>query len=112
MNCGVSLTLRSSYDVPPIMNRRDYLLRKLVFSLVTLGIVVTIDFFLFRVLPGDPVRAVIGRNIRISKEAQAALREQFGLDKPVFPDQFIDTIGQWAQGNLGISWSLRRPVGE
>ena len=37
---------------------------------------------------------------------------QFGLDKPVFPDQFFDTIGQWAQGNLGISWSLRRPVGE
>lgn len=94
------------------MNRRDYLLRKLVFAIVTLGIVVTIDFFLFRVLPGDPVRAVIGRNIRISKEAQAALREQFGLDKPVFPDQFFDTIGQWAQGNLGISWSLRRPVGE
>ncbi|MFN8596758.1 MAG: ABC transporter permease [Anaerolineae bacterium] len=94
------------------MNRRDYLLRKLVFAIVTLGIVVTIDFFLFRVLPGDPVRAVIGRNIRITKEAQEALRQQFGLDKPIFPDQFFDTVGQWAQGNLGISWSLRRPVGE
>ena len=94
------------------MNRRDYLLRKLIFAVVTLGIVVTIDFFLFRVLPGDPIRAVIGRNVRITKEAQDALRQQFGLDKPVFPDQFFDTVGQWAQGNLGISWSLRRPVGE
>jgi peptide/nickel transport system permease protein len=55
---------------------------------------------------------VIGRNVRISIETQQALREQFGLDKPVFPDQFMTTVGQWARGNLGISWSLRRPVTE
>lgn len=92
------------------MNRYNYLLRKLVLSLVTIFVVIVINFMLFRVLPGDPVRAVIGRNIRISAETQQALREQFGLNKPIFPDQFIDTIGQWAQGNLGVSWSLRRPV--
>lgn len=92
------------------MSRRDYLLRKLGFSLVTVLIVLVINFLLFRILPGDPVRAVIGRNVRIAPEIQQALRVQFGLDKPVFPDQFLDTVGQWAQGNLGISWSLRRPV--
>jgi len=79
---------------------------------MTVIVVVFINFMLFRVLPGDPVRAVIGRNVRISAETQQALREQFGLDKPVFPDQFFDTLGQWAQGNLGVSWSLRRPVSE
>lgn len=92
------------------MNRRDYLIRKLMFSLVTVLIVVGINFVLFRVLPGDPVRAVIGRNVRISPETQAALRAQFGLDKPIFPDQFLDTLGQWMRGNLGVSWSQRRPV--
>jgi len=94
------------------MNRRDYLLRKLGFSLVTVLVVVMINFILFRVLPGDPVRAVIGRNVRISPDVQQALRVQFGLDKPVFPDQFIDTLGQWLQGNLGVSWSQRQPVRE
>jgi peptide/nickel transport system permease protein len=94
------------------MNRRDYLLRKLGMSLVTIVVVFVINFTLFRVLPGDPVRAVIGRNVRISVETQQALREQFGLDKPVFPDQLFDTFGQWARGNLGVSWSLRRPVSE
>jgi peptide/nickel transport system permease protein len=94
------------------MNRRDYLLRKLGLSLVTIFVVVIINFVLFRVLPGDPVRAVIGRNVRISAQTQQALREQFGLDKPVFPDQFFDTLGQWARGNLGVSWSLRQPVNE
>lgn len=92
------------------MSRRDYLLRKLGFSLITVMIVLVINFVLFRILPGDPVRAVIGRNVRISPEVQQALRVQFGLDRPVFPDQFLDTLGQWTRGNLGISWSLRQPV--
>jgi len=94
------------------MDRRDYLFRKLILALVTLLVVVVLDFFLFRVLPGDPVRSVIGRGVRITPENQAALRAQFGLDKPVFPDQFFDTLVQWATGNLGISWSLRQPVNQ
>jgi peptide/nickel transport system permease protein len=94
------------------MSRRDYLLSKFGLSILTLLIVVVLDFVMFRVLPGDPVRSVIGRNIRISAEVQESLRAQFGLDKPIFPDQFIDTLGQWARGNLGVSWSLRRPVGD
>lgn len=94
------------------MSRRDYLLSKFSLSILTLLIVVVLDFVMFRVLPGDPIRSVIGRNIRISAEVQESLRAQFGLDKPIFPDQFIDTLGQWARGNLGVSWSLRRPVGE
>jgi peptide/nickel transport system permease protein len=94
------------------MNRRDYLIRKLGLALVTIFVVVIINFLLFRVLPGDPVRSVIGRNVRISADTQQALREQFGLDKPIFPDQFLDTLGQWARGNLGVSWSLRKPVNE
>jgi peptide/nickel transport system permease protein len=94
------------------MNRRDYLLRKFGLSLLTILVVIVINFLLFRVLPGDPVRAVIGRNVRISAATQQALREQFGLDKPVFPDQFLDTIKQWSTGNLGVSWSLRQPVSD
>jgi peptide/nickel transport system permease protein len=94
------------------MNRRDYLLRKFGLSLVTIFVVVVINFVLFRVLPGDPVRSVVGRNVHISAETQQALRVQFGLDKPIFPDQFFDALGQWARGNLGVSWSLRRPVSE
>lgn len=94
------------------MARRDYLIGKMGISLLTLLFVLLLDFLLFRVLPGDPVRAVIGRNIRISADVQSSLRAQFGLDKPIFPDQFVDTLGQWARGNLGVSWSQRRPVSE
>jgi peptide/nickel transport system permease protein len=94
------------------MDRRRFLLRKAGLALLTILVVFGINFMLFRVLPGDPVRSVIGRGVRITPEIQEALREQFGLDKPVFPDQLVATAGQWLQGNLGISWSLRRPVTE
>jgi peptide/nickel transport system permease protein len=106
-------SFRSARSAPHIrMSRRDYFFRKVVFALVTLLIVFTINFLLFRILPGDPVRAVIGRNVRITREVQQALREQFGLDRPLFPDQYLNTLGQYVQGNLGVSWSLRRPVNE
>ena len=74
------------------MARRDYLLGKFGIALLTLLFVLLLDFVLFRVLPGDPIRAVIGRNVRISAEVQQSLRGQFGLDKPVFPVQSIDTL--------------------
>jgi peptide/nickel transport system permease protein len=93
------------------MDRRDYILRKLGMAALTLVVVAVVDFYLFRVLPGDPVRAVIGRNVRISKESQDALRVQFGLDRPLH-EQFLATVGQWVQGNLGLSWSQRKPVGD
>ncbi len=95
----------------PTLNRRDYLVRKLLMAGLTLVVVVMLDFYLFRILPGDPIKAVIGRNVRISREAQEALRVQFGLDRPLH-EQFVATLAQWAQGNLGISWTLRKPVSE
>ncbi len=94
------------------MTKQDYLLRKISLALFTILVVALVNFLLFRILPGDPVRAVIGRNVKISAEVQASLRQQFGLDKPVFPDQFLATMKQWASGNLGVSWSLRKPVSE
>ncbi len=93
------------------MSRRDYIFRKVIFALVTLLIVFTINFFLFRILPGDPVRAVIGRGVRMPPDIQNSLREQFGLNKPL-PAQYLDTLGQYLVGNLGWSWSLRRAVSE
>lgn len=65
------------------MIQLDYLLRKVMFSLITLAIVVVFNFFLFRILPGDPVKLLF-RNPRLTKQAQETIRVQFGLDKPVW----------------------------
>jgi peptide/nickel transport system permease protein len=106
--------------------RTDYVLRKLAFAAITLVVVVIFNFFLFRILPGDPVRMLF-RNPRVTRETQALLRTQFGLDKPVWIDtdklsagdiagaldsQFTAYVSNLLQGNLGISFANRQDVGE
>lgn len=104
----------------------DYLLRKILFAIVTLAVVIVFNFFLFRILPGDPVRLLF-RNPRLTREAQEIIRVQFGLDKPVWLDterlrtgdligaldsQFSAYIYNLFQGNLGVSFATRQDVGE
>jgi peptide/nickel transport system permease protein len=108
------------------MQRSDYLIRRIFFALATLVVVIAFNFFLFRILPGDPVKAIV-RSPRLTREAKEKLRVDFGLDKPVFFDaerlregnvvgafdtQFTAYVRALARGNLGISFRSRRDVGE
>jgi peptide/nickel transport system permease protein len=65
------------------MQRSDYLIRKVLFALVTLIVVIVFNFFLFRILPGDPVKGLI-HSPRMTREAQERIRATFGLDRPVW----------------------------
>ncbi len=64
-----------------------------------------IGFFLFRVLPGDPVRTMTSDQT-VSLAQLEALREKFGLDQPLWR-QFLDYVGQLAQLDLGTSYEYR-----
>ncbi|MCB0046777.1 MAG: ABC transporter permease [Caldilineaceae bacterium] len=108
--------------------RASYLLGKLAWALFTILFVICLNFFLFRVLPGDPVRSGV-RDPRLTQEAQQAIRERFGLDKPVincfeslnpvksgpclinpFETQFFLYVRNLLTGDLGISYHTNRPV--
>lgn len=108
------------------MQRSDYLFRKFITALLTLAVVIVFNFFLFRILPGDPARAIIGRG-RMKPQTAERLKEQFGLDKPVWLDiermeegdfegaldsQFTAYVRNLFQGNLGVSFSNRLEVSE
>lgn len=112
------------------MNRYRYLLKKISWSIFTILFVLVLNFFLFRILPGDPARALT-KDPRMKAEAREALRIRFGLDKPVincfesltpikFGDcgvnpldtQFFIYIKNLFQGELGISYKTNRPVSD
>ncbi len=108
------------------MQRSDYLIRRIFFALATLVVVIVFNFFLFRILPGDPIKS-IARSPRLTREARERLRVDFGLDKPVFFDgerlregdvlgafdtQFTAYVRALLHGNLGISYRSRRDVAE
>ncbi|WP_344732290.1 ABC transporter permease, partial [Spinactinospora alkalitolerans] len=79
-------------------------------SLVSLLAVMLTGFFLFRILPGDPVRAMTqGR--AVSVEQMAELRRQYGLDQPLL-QQFADYCWGLLRFDLGDSYRYRAPVTE
>ena len=112
------------------MNRTRALLRKTGWAIFTILFVIVLNFFLFRVLPGDPARAGV-RDPRLKKEAIEMLRVRFGLDKPVIncfeslnpiqlgscavnplDTQFFIYVRNLFQGELGISYHTNRPVAD
>ncbi|MFD1935496.1 MULTISPECIES: ABC transporter permease [Nonomuraea] len=90
------------------MSRTSHLIRRLLATLVTVYAVVTLNFLLFRVLPGDAV-ANLSRVPGGSPELTAALRRQFGLDLPLW-DQYWIYLGRLAHGDLGVSFATQEPV--
>ena len=83
----------------------SYFLRRIFAALLTLWIALTINFFLPRMMGGDPADFIASRTALGSPEYADLLREQFGLDKGLF-EQYIAYFAQLLQGNMGISYSV------
>jgi len=58
-----------------------YFLNKAVYAILTLFGVVTVIFFLFNVLPGDPAQMMLGQNE--DSEQLALVKHKYGFDKPI-----------------------------
>jgi ABC-type dipeptide/oligopeptide/nickel transport system permease component len=84
-----------------------YLLRRLLISIPVLFLVVTLVFFVFQLIPGDPARMYVGQDA--SQEQVEAVRRELGLDKPPLV-QYTNYIQRLARGDLGKSVTTRRPV--
>ncbi len=112
------------------MKRWRYLLGKLSWALFTILFVIILNFFLFRILPGDPARAGV-RDPRLTRENIEAIRIRYGLDKPIIncfesfnpikigscavnplDTQFFIYMGNLLKGDLMISFHTNRPVTE
>ena len=84
-----------------------YIIKRLLFMLLTLFILASLMFFMFRMLPGDPTMTVISS--AMYPKAQAAMKKQYGLDKPVFI-QYLAYIKNTAKLDFGFSFQHSRTV--
>ncbi len=110
------------------MNHLRYVANKAVWAAFTVLFVIVLNFFLFRVLPGDPARAGL-RDPRLTPQAVEAIRARFGLDMPVIncfeslnplrvgscavnplETQFFRYVTNLLSGDLGISYHTNQPV--
>ncbi|CUH91991.1 MAG TPA: ABC transporter permease [Herbinix luporum] len=84
-----------------------YIVKRLLYALLTLLVLVSLTFFMMRLLPGDPF---IGEKA-IPETTMKALNEKYGLDKPVI-QQLIIYMGNVFRGDLGLSMHYNRPVND
>ena len=100
-------------DLAPTRSRAGsgwrFLATKLGGALISLLLVVVLGFFLFRVIPGDPVQTMT-RDRPTSPAQILQLRARLGLDKPLFA-QFLGYLDGLLHGDLGTSYLYRQPVG-
>ena len=83
---------------------------KLGGAVVSLLLVVVLGFFLFRVLPGDPVQTMTRGQVNVTPQQIAAMRARLGLDKPLAV-QFVDYLRDLLHGDFGTSYMYQQPVG-
>ncbi|SDJ69305.1 ABC transporter permease [Streptomyces indicus] len=98
---------------PRARNTKAYLryaATKILGAAVSLFAVLVTSFFLFRLIPSDPVKHMTGGR-PISSEQLENLRREFGLDQPMW-QQFLDYIGDALTGDFGMSYQFHAPVME
>jgi peptide/nickel transport system permease protein len=97
-----------SEDQPRKRGYASYVALKVLGSIGSLLFMLVVNFFLFRVLPGDPARS-LGRG-HLNTQAQVdAFNKTYGLGKPL-PQEFWTFLTSTAHGDLGISLQYRLPV--
>lgn len=84
-----------------------YILQRLILLVGTLIGVLTVMFFLTRILPGSPEAMILGR--KPTPEQIMAVRHELGLDLPLW-HQYIRYIGEILQGQFGKSFLTSNPV--
>lgn len=84
-----------------------YILKRLLVSIPILFLVVTLVFFAFQLIPGDPARMYAGENAPL--EQVEAVRKEMGLDRPVLV-QYSTYLARLVQGDMGKSLFTRRTV--
>lgn len=87
----------------------EYLVRRLLVSVITLVVVSLVIFGIVHFTPGDPARIMAG-DMASSADVER-IRQQLGLDRPL-PLQYVTWLGQLLQGDLGRSLFLQRPVAQ
>lgn len=81
-----------------------YLLRRLGFYALAAWVAMTLNFFLPRLMPGDPAAAMFGRmRGQLTPQALQSLRETFGLTNDPLWKQYLSYLSHALRGDLGIS---------
>lgn len=83
-----------------------YLIKRVIYLIITLFIITSLTFFLMKFLPGTPFQ----NEEKLSEEQRVILDAKYGLDQPI-PVQYANYMANVVQGDLGVSFQFdNQPV--
>jgi len=89
---------------------RNFIITRLLLTIPMVLILVTMVFFVMRILPGDPIRSQLGP--KVSEEQAAALSARLGLDRPLH-EQYFDFLRRMVTLDFGNALTQgERPIRE
>lgn len=89
------------------MSKGEFFLKRLLQLLLTYWVILTVLFFVVRLVLPDPTAALIMEGLSV--EEQAMVRARFGLDQPLITQYFIYLVN-FVQGEFGTSFHYKAPV--
>ena len=78
---------------------------------IALFLIVSLNFFIPRSMPGDPLTNLLGEDIMLTASSVEELRERMGLDRPL-SQQYLDYWHDILRFDLGYSFHLHRNVSD
>lgn len=78
-----------------------YAIKRIIQGLITIWFIATATFAAMHAVPGDPLSNEKATTEAIRKNLEA----RYGLDRPVFPDQYFIFLGNMAKGDFGLSFT-------
>lgn len=91
-----------------IFINKSLFIKKMIYALLTIVIVVIFNYFLFRILPGDPLSMII-RNSKATPEMIENIKKFYGLNLSPM-EQFVIYFKNLLKGDLGFSFVYKAPV--
>src|SRR5690625_4088605 len=91
-------------EVPHLLS---YIVKRILSLIPVLFVVSIVIFMLVHITPGDPASVMLG--VDATQEQLAELRQEMGLDLPIY-QQYFNWVGGVFQGDFGVSYFMKEPV--
>lgn len=86
---------------------REFLYKRIIQAFLVVIFISATTFFVLNIVPGDPVRIMMGEQADEATVAQ--VRSNMGLDKPVL-EQYANWVSKMLIGDFGVSYTQQKPV--
>lgn len=91
------------------MGLKGYLVKKVIYLLILVYFVISLNFVIFMLMPGDPTAVFAGAGRIQNLAALAAIRARYGLDQPMYV-RYYDFLYNCLTFYFGVSYQSNLPV--